>query len=228
MEAQVMSALLLLAGACAVLDWFAVGAGRRKIERISKPATMLLLLAWFVLANPRPWPAVGIWFTAGLAASLVGDIFLLYSDKWFVHGLAAFLLAQLAYVVALNGAGVVLTARSAVAALAVAAVGGWFLTRLRSSLRRTGHDRMVLPIAIYIGAISAMVWSAACATLRPQWPAPAAGLVAVGGALFYASDATLAWNRFIRPFAGARVLTMVAYHLGQLGLAVGMALSLRA
>jgi uncharacterized membrane protein YhhN len=227
-EARAMPALLLVGGASAVLDWFAVGTGRRKVEILTKPVTMLLLLAWFVLAIPRPWPAMDVWFAAGLAASLVGDVFLLHAEKWFVHGLAAFLLAQLAYVAALNSEGPVLTGRSGVAALAVVAVSSWFLVRLRKGLRRTGADRMVVPVTVYLATISAMVWSAACATLRPEWPAATAGLVAIGGALFYASDAILAWNRFIRPFPGARLLTRVTYHLGQFGLAVGMALALPA
>jgi uncharacterized membrane protein YhhN len=80
---------------------------------------------------------------------------------------------------------------------------------------------MLAPVAVYLVAISAMLWSAACAPLRPGWPGLAAALIAVGGALFFASDGILAWNRFVRSFPAARLLTMITYHLAQYGLAVG-------
>jgi uncharacterized membrane protein YhhN len=38
---------------------------------------------------------------------------------------------------------------------------------------------------------------------------------AVGAGLFYASDAMIAWNRFVRPFAAARPAIMSTYHLAQ-------------
>jgi uncharacterized membrane protein YhhN len=216
-----MTALLLLSGVCAVLDWWAVGAAKRRLELITKPATLALLLAWFLGAIPRPWPPMGLAMAVGLAFSLAGDVFLLFADRRFIHGLGAFLLAQVAYTVALNAQGPVVSARSAAAALAVAGLSGWVLARIRAALIRAGHTRMLLPVTVYVVAISLMLWSAGCATLRPAWPSLAGGMVAAGGGLFYASDAVLAWNRFVRPFPGARVLNMILYHLGQYGLALG-------
>ncbi|MND07109.1 YhhN-like protein [compost metagenome] len=41
-------------------------------------------------------------------------------------------------------------------------------------------------------------------------------LIATAGALlFMASDAMIAFNRFVAPFAAARVAIIVTYHLGQ-------------
>jgi len=223
-----MNGLLVIGGACAVLDWIAVGAGRRRMELLTKPATMLVLLAWFTLGIPSPWPALGTWFAAGLALSLIGDIFLLYSERWFVYGLGAFLLAQAAYVVALNSEGVILSARSGVAALAIAALSFCLYAILREALSRTGNFRMMIPLGVYLAAIGLMMWSAACATLRPGWPALARGALAIGGGLFYGSDSILAWNRFVHPFQGARILTRLTYHLAQFGLAVGVSIVLSA
>ena len=42
-------------------------------------------------------------------------------------------------------------------------------------------------------------------------------LAAVGAVLFVASDSMIAWDRFVGKFAGASVLIMVTYHLGQAG-----------
>ena len=40
--------------------------------------------------------------------------------------------------------------------------------------------------------------------------------------VFYASDATLAWNRFVRPLRHGHLAVMVTYHLGQIGLVLGL------
>ena len=40
--------------------------------------------------------------------------------------------------------------------------------------------------------------------------------------LFMASDALIAWNRFVRRLAWAPVVIMVTYHLGQLGLVTAL------
>jgi membrane associated rhomboid family serine protease len=40
----------------------------------------------------------------------------------------------------------------------------------------------------------------------------------LGAALFYVSDATIAWNRFVTPLAGAKVVIIVTYHLAQFAL----------
>jgi uncharacterized membrane protein YhhN len=51
----------------------------------------------------------------------------------------------------------------------------------------------------------------------------AGGMVAVIGALFFfASDALIAVNRFVSPFASARVAVIVTYHIGQVLLVLGL------
>ena len=43
-----------------------------------------------------------------------------------------------------------------------------------------------------------------------------------GALLFYVSDATLGWNRFVAPSRGAQVAVMVTYHLAQAGLVLSL------
>src|SRR5690625_6872640 len=38
------------------------------------------------------------WVVVALLFSVVGDVFLMLEDKWFVHGLASFLMAHLFYI----------------------------------------------------------------------------------------------------------------------------------
>ena len=49
-----------------------------------------------------------------------------------------------------------------------------------------------------------------------------AELRGVGAALFVASDAMIAWDRFVAPFPAADLGIMVTYHLGQAGLVLSL------
>jgi uncharacterized membrane protein YhhN len=44
-----------------------------------------------------------------------------------------------------------------------------------------------------------------------------------GAALFYASDALIAWNRFVRPLSWSPLPVIITYHLGQAGLVLSLA-----
>src|SRR4029079_9678171 len=96
-----------------------------------------------------------------------------------------------------------------VVAIGVATVG----LRVVNGVRRGEHAELTGPVVAYMGAISIMVASA-FGTHRP--------LAIVGALLFYASDALIAWNRFIEPKPWGEVAIIVTYHLGQIGLALSL------
>jgi uncharacterized membrane protein YhhN len=77
---------------------------------------------------------------------------------------------------------------------------------LVAGVRRNDAD-MGPPVIAYILVISTMV-VAAVGTLSP--------LAIAGAVLFYASDATLGWNRFVRPLPRGDLAVMVTYHLAQI------------
>ena len=56
--------------------------------------------------------------------------------------------------------------------------------------------------------------------LKPKFTGRAAAIV--GASLFAASDALIAWNRFVGSTPAASVVIMVTYHLGQLGLVLSL------
>ena len=75
---------------------------------VFKPLTTLLLLA--VVGYPQT--TFARWVAAGIALSVVGDVALLWdSNRAFIVGLAAFLLAHVAYVIAFVGRRGLVTAR---------------------------------------------------------------------------------------------------------------------
>jgi uncharacterized membrane protein YhhN len=197
--------------AVVVVGALAVLSAERRIAWLhaaTKPLTTALLF-WVV-----GWPAtrLALWIDAGIALSVLGDIALLGAGKKaFLAGLTAFLLAHLAYGVAF--------ARAAVWSphVAVVAVATIAATAVVLRATREGTVGMRGPTIAYGVVISAMV-IAAFATLGG--PLPTAPLAAGGAILFYASDASLALNKFRRPIPHAAFLTLGLYWIGQIGIAL--------
>ena len=204
-------------------DWTAVWQGWHRVNYLTKPAVLLFLSIWFWTVSVPDGPA--LWFGLGLFFSLVGDVFLLFSSRYFIYGLAAFLVAQAAYVIGFN------------CCLPPISAPFWFLlgaqicvwlvimaVMVKNLSGSPNHRKMVFPMGIYAAAICAMLFSALWTLFRPDWTATSSGLAASGALLFFCSDILLAIDRFIHPFPHARLWVRVTYHLGQLALVAGAAL----
>jgi alkenylglycerophosphocholine/alkenylglycerophosphoethanolamine hydrolase len=196
-------AAILVSAALAIL-----AAERRwkVLHLVAKPLTTLLLLA----VVGRPETRFAGWVDAGIALSVIGDVALLGSgQRAFLVGLAAFLLAHLAYLMAFAG---VAAWSPHVPAAAVVVCTATALV-LRAIWR--GAAGLHGPTVAYGVAISAMV-IVATATVGGAF---AAGpLAAAGAVLFYVSDASLALNRFRRPIPHIAFWTLGVYWIGQLGI----------
>lgn len=202
--------LLGLTAALAVVDWWAVGTGRRSLELVCKPATLVALIAVAAVLDPTD-ASVRTWFVVALVLSLVGDVFLL-SDRFFVPGLVAFLLGHIAYVVGFWVGGIDLGAffiGILLVSVAMASLG----RRIIAGVRSSSEPELTGPVFAYMGVISLMVASA-CGY---------GNSVAIGGSvLFYVSDALIAWNRFIKEYPQGRLAIMVTYHVGQIALVLSL------
>ena len=214
-----------LAFALAVLDWVAVSRAWKKLEYFAKPATMVALLA-FVIQNGGLSGEM-VWFTLGLALSLAGDVFLMLPKEQFIAGLVSFLLAHVAYIIGLEPrlptalpAMLVALALAAVVALTASQV----YRRIAAGLRASGKTRLSGPVLIYTIVISVMLFSAMLTLLSSKWFSLHAITVCLGAALFFLSDAILAWNKFVSPLRNGRLMNMSTYHLGQMLIALGTAL----
>ena len=213
----------------AVIDWLAVARGWKKVEYFAKPAAMLVLfglLAWFGGFGSLPL----ICFALGIFFSLAGDVFLMisyhqFSDRWFLPGLFAFLLAHLCYIIGLNTP---LPNVSAFWSLGLAVILALTAARILrpviSGVRQKGLSRLVLPVGLYGAVITLMVLSALLTLYNVSWKTSAAGLVAGGALLFYLSDILLAWNKFVNPIRNERLANIILYHLGQFALIAGVIL----
>ncbi len=221
--------LFVLVLVAAGIDWLAVAKGWKKTEYIAKPATMLLLFGWLALAGGFGVTPL-ICFGLGLLCSLAGDIFLMlsyarFSDRFFLPGLAAFLLAHVAYIIGLN---IPFGQASPGWAIGIGFILGLtaarLLQRIITGVRTKGLRRMVAPVVAYGTIITLMLLSALLTLYRADWTTSTSGLVSLGAILFYASDVILAWNKFVRPIHNGRVINMAAYHLGQIALIAGVVL----
>ena len=195
-------ALAFLSGLALDLDWLCF---------ISKPIPVIALLIWLRRA---PAGAYRRWIAIGLVLSLLGDMLLEWPADLFVFGLGAFLLAHLAYLRAY----LLDTRRLAPLALLVAAGCGAAIFALLAS---GGLGALLLPVACYALAISAMLWRA-LARLGHDLDRQSALLAAGGAALFVVSDSLIGINRFVSPFSGASYLIILSYWLGQWGIAASV------
>jgi uncharacterized membrane protein YhhN len=201
-------ALLGVFAVFALTDWWAVWVDKVTVRYVAKPATLAALVGVAATLDPSRSDRIRWWLVAGLVLSLAGDVFLMLDEKWFVAGLGSFLLGHIAYVVGLQLAPTSLgwsLVGLAVVGVAIATIG----RRIVSGVAGGAHREMVGPVIAYLLVISTMVVSAF---------GTAGAWAIIGACLFYASDATLAWNRFLELRRFGPLAVMVTYHLGQLGL----------
>ena len=216
-----MNILLVAAFVFAVLEGLALQKNWFKLEWVAKPAVMLCLFVW--LFTTVGLSGATLWFGLGILLSLLGDVLLMISlDRLFLHGLIAFLLAHVFYVIGFNIPIPAISAWSVILAILIGWGGARVIRRILTSVAASGNVRMRLPIIVYSVVISLMLLSAMIKLNDLSWNAGASVLVALGAFLFYISDVILAWNKFVSPIQHGRIYNIAAYHLGQITLIAGV------
>lgn len=158
---------------------------------------------------------------AGLFFALLGDVFLMFvwkSPNFFMYGLVAFLLGHILYISAFY-----LDFRSAqeldkkgarIAIVLCAAFSIAFYFYLRPHL-----GDMKLPVMVYTFVISLMMMMAAFRNQRVN--VISFNLILFGALFFLISDATLAYNKFVKGFDFAGLLIMATYMIAQYLITIG-------
>jgi uncharacterized membrane protein YhhN len=202
----------LFTAAVMLTNLWAVVRDRRDVERITKPAAMVALLAVAALAGAGD-TASGRWLLLALVLGLVGDVLLLDdSESRFVAGLSVFLLGHLAFVASFVAAGQDRPGWGwfglAVASASLA-VGRGILPGARAA----GGPTLAFAVAAYMLVIGAMAVTG--------W-ATGSLLVGLGVSLFVVSDTVLALGRFVerQPWTGP--VTMLTYHGAQVLIVAGL------
>ncbi len=210
---------LLTAGSLAMLALVLVSEWRDALvlRYVSKPLASLCFVLIPVLC--RGLDATGdyaAWVLVGLVLGALGDVALMFrSKRWFVAGLVSFLLGHVAYVVAFSlvvAPGAWLSPVALVPVLGAAIIMKHLWPHLGS---------MRVPVVAYVVTITVMVIGAV-AIARSTPPARHilsnldASLATVGAIAFFASDISVAQNRFVRERFLNRAWGLPAYYSGQL------------
>lgn len=166
--------------------------------------SLLALIAWHMGG-----PAL---LVVGLALSAIGDFFLLRDgEKAFVGGLVSFLVAHVAYIVLFarigESASVLLSMPLVLAAAVLVAIS---LALLRVILRHVSKE-LRLPVMVYCTALVLMGLTALATEQAP---------IIAGAMMFVASDAILAWEKFVEPATSTRkpplrIAVWVLYYAAQ-------------
>ncbi|MEA3336671.1 MAG: lysoplasmalogenase [Chloroflexota bacterium] len=196
--------------AIGILYLIAQFTGVRWLSMICKPIPVLLMAYWVstLPGKGRYQLAVAV----GLLFSAAGDILLNLPPEFFVLGLAAFLLAHVAYTVAFSGdSRQIFPAR---------ALGAYLFGATMFALLYFAGDlgEMTIPVLAYVFVISTMLWRAACRVGAPGVSEFSAKAGMIGALLFTLSDAVLALNMFLTPIPLATLIIMSMYWSGQLGI----------
>jgi uncharacterized membrane protein YhhN len=190
---------------------------------------MIFLMIYFFTSVPALTSRIDepnllpLWFMLGLFFGLMGDMFLMGSDRLFLPGLVSFLVNQVLYVI---GFGTYFNAEenqilqiALYVVLLIVLLAVIYL--LFKGMDKNNMQRMKLPVGVYATIITVMVISAV-ETFFVHWPVAASILVVLGAVSFYVSDIMNAWTRFVGPIKHGRFKIMSTYHSAQILITVGI------
>jgi uncharacterized membrane protein YhhN len=172
------------------------------LQFIFKPLTMLAIILIVFLNSSAPMSFYQQAILIGLIFSLVGDVFLIRQDQYFVQGLVCFLIGHLCYIAAFW------TVPNLPSVIFYLAYIFFFLKLLWSGL-----DKMKVPVIVYSLILAIMSWMALSRTI--EHPDHHTFHALFGSVLFIASDSLLAYNKFKKPFRFAHLWILATYFLAQ-------------
>ena len=176
----------------------------RPLLYAAKPLATIAVLLIAARAAPPVSARYRVLVTAGLAASLAGDVFLMLPGDRFIAGLASFFVAHLCYIAAFAGEKGGL--RNPAAAVTIGLCAVVMLALLWPDL-----GALRIPVSAYVTVIAVMGWQAFA-----RWGhSPGSERAAIGALSFLVSDSALAVNRFRGGFAGSALVVLGTYWLAQ-------------
>lgn len=182
---------------------FAIKHNNQTLIYILKPGTMLMIILLALSNTPSSY---AWWIIIGLLLSLIGDIFLMIPNDRFLHGLVAFLVAHVCYILAFLQIQPQQGKVSVFFTVCLLLVSLLFFIQLVKGIRFKGGYPLIVAVFIYIVIITSMVWI----SILTENP-----FIIMAAFLFYFSDATLAWDRFIKPLKYRHYVVMSTYFLAQ-------------
>ena len=210
MSAIILSTCVLLTAALTI--WSDAN-GRRRLFRVSKPLTTVLVITVALIARTPVPAAYKTLILAGLLCSLLGDIALMFPDKWFTAGLVSFLAAHVFYILAFKpGPGRPVSTGMLLPFI----IFGLLMFRILAP----SLGRLKVPVLVYMAAITAMAGLAAGRFVYNGGTRPL--LAFAGAVLFLVSDSVLAYDRFAKKIGPAQAIILGTYFPAQLLIALSI------
>ena len=173
----------------AIADVYVVITQNKSVEMIFKPLLMTTLAVVYLVSVKKP----NFWLLSALFFSFWGDVFLLDKAKFFVFGLASFLVAHILYIkISAGYLQKELTAKIITSALPFVVLFAGLLMLIYPNL-----GEMLLPVLVYGIAIS--TFGALALLNYRQEKSTANSWLLLGAILFIASDSLIALNNFYTP-----------------------------
>jgi alkenylglycerophosphocholine hydrolase len=215
-----------------VLDWLAVGFSWIRIERVTKPLAMILVVIWTMAAAGWSTQTMVMLLMLAQLFGLAGDILLMLPSRWFLMGLGAFLVGHLLYISLLVWNIYLVVQVGGFKELSL----GWVLLILiiwvavllsfyrfvaPKSPRLTMPQLLWVPIQVYGWILSFLMIFSILAVVSVSYFSVPLLFLPIGAILFNISDSLLAYDRFKRKMPKVRIWLMITYHLAQFSLAWG-------
>ena len=184
---------------------------------LTKPLLLLSLIIFFLKQQNNLNTKSKSLTLAALLFSLLGDVFLMFtniSSNYFIGGLLAFLLAHIMYIlVFLKERNTHKISSFLMLFLLVYGVGIFYFLK-------DGLGELLVPVIVYMLVILTMVITA---FLRHESVSKMSyNLVFLGAIFFVTSDSLLALNKFYKPFETAGILVMLTYAIAQYLIILGL------
>ena len=187
-----------------LLSIFAKQYEKQKFYIIAKPLTMLFIIALPLLEIREEYSVYAYLIMTGLIFSLLGDLYLLFPDRYFNNGLYSFLVAHILYIFAFNQ-----NVNEYCFGITAPILLFIFIVIKILSPKLGG---MKYPVLVYIIVISIMLYSA----LNMDKQMGGITFVSIGAILFTVSDTVLAFNKFNKKFRLAEPIILSTYFIAQL------------
>lgn len=179
------------------------------LRLISKPLIVSSLLIWYIMQTQEMQRPV---ILTALMFALIGDIFLLFDYPLFFQlGIAAFLIMQICYINFFKSYFKKPEGNYLYYTIAIAVVAILFNTLFFTKL---GDYKW--PVLVYSIAIAVMVGFG----LNQQFSKH----IVTGSILFLISDFTLAYNKFVSPYAVLPYIVMLTYAAAQYFIVKGVSI----
>lgn len=188
-----------------LINVFAVIFNNNTLEIVFKPLIMISLgLLYFISVKK-----IDFWFVSALFFSLLGDIFLLNKQNYFVFGLASFLITHIIYLkISVGFLQKQLTYKIILASVPFIALFIWILYLIFNNLKN-----LLIPVLSYGIVLVAFGTSALLNYLQKKMPISTNLLL--GALLFIASDSLIALNNFYLPKHLFSILLILFYMSSQ-------------